>query len=50
MEVNKKEGKPLPRPARDPKRVKNQNGKGDSPRNVSPHFRDNYEKIKWKKP
>tara|TARA_R110000824_G_scaffold17099_3_gene69910 strand:- start:157 stop:312 length:156 start_codon:yes stop_codon:yes gene_type:complete len=25
------------------------NGKGDSPRSLSPRFRNNYEKINWKK-
>tara|TARA_B000000475_G_C15669666_1_gene313437 strand:+ start:177 stop:311 length:135 start_codon:yes stop_codon:yes gene_type:complete len=26
-----------------------ENGKGDSPRNVSEQFKKNYEKIKWNK-
>ena len=26
-----------------------QNGKGDSPRNLSPRFRENYDAINWKK-
>lgn len=26
-----------------------QNGKGDSPRNLSSEFRDNYDQIKWPK-
>jgi hypothetical protein len=26
----------------------NSNGKGDSPRNVSPKFKKNYEQINWK--
>lgn len=25
----------------------NQNGKGDSPRNISDRFKDNYDKIDW---
>jgi hypothetical protein len=24
-----------------------QNGKGDAPRNISPRFRENYDKIQW---
>jgi len=28
---------------------KSQNGKGDSPRNISARFKKNYEKINWKK-
>jgi len=28
---------------------KNQNGKGDSPRNISENFKKNYEQINWKK-
>jgi len=28
---------------------KGQNGKGDSPRNISEQFKKNYEKINWKK-
>lgn len=27
----------------------NQNGKGDSPRNISEQFKKNYEHINWKK-
>jgi hypothetical protein len=27
----------------------NKNGKGDSPRNVSDKFKENYDKIVWKK-
>ena len=28
---------------------KSQNGKGDSPRNISEQFKKNYENINWKK-
>ena len=28
---------------------KSQNGKGDSPRNISEKFKKNYENINWKK-
>lgn len=49
MEVKKKTKKVPPPPPSASKRAKGQNGKGDSPRNVSPDFRSNYEKIKWKK-
>jgi len=28
---------------------KSQNGKGDSPRNISARFKKNYEQINWKK-
>lgn len=31
------------------KKNKNQNGKGDSPRNISAQFKKNYELINWKK-
>jgi hypothetical protein len=50
MEINKKQSKKVKKDRRPPPRVKkNQNGKGDSPRNVSPGFRNNYEKIRWEK-
>ena len=29
------------------KKKEPQNGKGDFPRNMSPQFRNNYDKIKW---
>lgn len=28
---------------------KGQNGKGDSPRNISEQFKNNYDKIDWRK-
>jgi len=41
-EKRKAKTKPTPKPT-------NQNGKGDSPRNISDQFKKNYEQIKWKK-
>lgn len=32
-----------------PSRALHQNGKGDSPRNLSPGYRNNYDGISWKK-
>ena len=32
-----------------PSKPKHQNGKGDSPRNISSKFKKNYEQINWKK-
>jgi hypothetical protein len=49
MEIGKKDNKKLPPPEPALKPKKNHNGKGDAPRNLSPGFRANYEKIKWKK-
>lgn len=34
--------KPKPKP-------KPQNGKGDSPRNISKQFKENYDQINWRK-
>tara|TARA_B100001094_G_C18186400_1_gene804072 strand:- start:569 stop:703 length:135 start_codon:yes stop_codon:yes gene_type:complete len=34
--------KPTPKPS-------SENGKGDSPRNISDKFKKNYEQINWKK-
>jgi hypothetical protein len=35
--------------ATSPSRNAHQNGKGDSPRNISNQFKKNYEQINWKK-
>ena len=32
-----------------PSKPKHQNGKGDSPRNISSKFKKNYESINWNK-
>jgi len=51
MEISKK---PKQEPKKELPKSRSQkpssNGKGDSPRSLSPGFRSNYDKINWKKP
>lgn len=42
--TKKRKAKTKPAP-----KLSNQNGKGDSPRNISEDFKKNYEQINWKK-
>ncbi len=47
MEMTSPKKKPKPRAT--PAKPKPLNGKGDSPRNLSPKFRSNYKAINWSK-
>lgn len=42
--TKKRKAKTKPTP-----KLSSQNGKGDSPRNISEEFKKNYEQINWKK-
>ena len=42
--TKKRKAKTKPTP-----KLSSQNGKGDSPRNISKEFKKNYEQINWKK-
>jgi len=42
--------KPKAKPKKSkPSKPKHRNGKGDSPRNISSKFKNNYEQINWNK-
>tara|TARA_R110000744_G_scaffold29880_5_gene71059 strand:- start:6934 stop:7095 length:162 start_codon:yes stop_codon:yes gene_type:complete len=50
MEIKKKaKGKTSPPLAHRPIKKDRGNGKGDSPRSLTPAFRDNYSSINWSK-